>query len=158
MITTQIFRIVFICIFALLTHAVFNIGPNFGLSKQIQYPLIIGITPYVISKLPLLSTKDLMTSGIQPLMSLTFLLLCTIGAQHLVREIKLSNQKDIISTYIKDSEPLAIQGFKFERDFVFVLIIVLIAETIFQGLTARNKYSQLEKALLRALEKYHGKK
>ena len=158
MITTQIFRIAFICIFALLTHALFNIGPDFGLSKQIQYPLIIAITPYVISKLPLLGTKDLMTSGTQPLVSLAFLLLCTIGAQYLVREIKQSNQNDIISKYVKDPEPLAIEGFKIERDFVFVLFIVLIAEILFQGLTARNKYNQMEKAMIRALEKYHGKK
>ena len=152
------FRVAFICTFALLTHALFNIGPDFGLSKQIQYPMIIAITPYIISKLPLLGTKDLMTSGVQPLVSLTFLILCTIGVQYLVREIKSSTQNDQISKYIKDPKPLAIQGFKIERDFVFVLVSVLAAEILFQSLVSQNKHTQMEKALLRALEKYHGKK
>jgi hypothetical protein len=151
----QLFRVSFIIIFALLTHALFNISPSFGLSKQIQYPLIIGLTPYLISKLPLLGTKDLMIQGVQPLVSMTFLILCTIIIQYVVKEISQNSQMDFLSVYIKDEKPLRIEGFEIKKDFIVVLFVVIISEFIFQGIVSANEYSRLEKALLRALAKFH---
>jgi hypothetical protein len=151
----QLFRVSFIIIFALLTHALFNVSPSFGLSKQIQYPLIIALTPYLISKLPLLGTKDLMMKGIQPLVSMTFFIICTIIVQYIVKEISQNSQLDFLSIYIKDKKPLRIEGFEIKRDFIVVLIVVMISEFIFQGIISANEYDRLEKALLRALTKFH---
>lgn len=154
----QIFRLSFITVFALLTHALFNISPNFGLSKQLQYPLIIAFTPYLISKLPLLGTKDLMTKGVQPLVSMTFFLLCTIVVQYVVKEISQNKQMDILSKYIKDKEPLRISGFEIKRDFIVILAVVLSSEFLFQEIVAQKEANKLEDIVYRALTRYHEKK
>lgn len=145
-------------LFALLTHAFFNISPDLGLSKQIQYPLIIALTPYIISKLPLLGTKSLMMKGVQPLISMVFLTISSVIVQYVVKEIKNNSQKDPLSTYIKNKEPMRVEGFEIKRDFVFVLVMVLICEFIFQGIVSVNESNKMEKAMLRALSKFHGKK
>jgi hypothetical protein len=145
-------------IFALLTHALFNINSAFSLNKHIQYPLIIAFTPYLISKLPLLGTRNLMVKGIQPLISTAFLLICTIVVQYIVKEMKTIKQTDFLSLYLKDEKKLRVQGFEIKRDFLVVLIIVLLSEFGFQSIVSANEYDKLEKALLRALAKYHEKK
>lgn len=152
------FRILLIAIFAILTQSLFNVSHSFAVSKQIQYPLIIALTPYLISKLPILGTKNLMSAGVQPLMSLVFMIICTIIIQYVVKEIKNSKQVDFLSTYIKDDDPIAFGSMKVERDFIVILILVLVCEFIFQKFAARSKHNELEKVVLSALTKFHGKK
>jgi hypothetical protein len=156
--STQVFRILFIAFFAILAQSLFNVSNVLSLSKQIQYPLIIALTPYLISKLPLLGTKNLMSTGVQPLLSLVFMTICTVVIQYIMKEIKSSSQVDFLSKYIKDEEPLRIGDIKIEKDFVVILSFVLLSELIFQSVGQQNKYTKLEDAMLRALKKFHGKK
>ena len=155
---TQVFRILLIAVFAVLIQSLFNISNSFGLSKQIQYPLIIALTPYLIAKLPVLGTKNLMSSGAQPLMSLVFMVICTIIIQYVVKEIKSSSQMDFLSSYLKDDEPLGIGSLQIQRDFIVILCGVLFCELLFQKVASRKKYNELEKVVLSALTKFHGKK
>ena len=155
--TTQLLRILFIAFFAMLIQSVFNVSNMVSLSKQIQYPLIIAFTPYLISKIPLLGTKDLMKTGTQPLLSLVFMVICTIVIQYIAKEIKGSSQTDFLSKYVQDDEPLTIGNLTIQKDFIVVLAFVLISELLFQAVARRNKSSKLEEAMIRALKKYHGK-
>lgn len=153
---TQLFRIGLIAISAILIHSIFNLHPIVSLSEQIQYPLIIGITPYFISKLPILGTRNLMASGTQPLIALTFMILSTIVIQFISRQIKYSKQTDWLSEYIKKEE-FDLNGFKIKSDFLFVLTFVLLSEFLFQMISSRKKKQDLENIVIRALKKYHGK-
>lgn len=155
---TQVFRIFLIAMFAVLIQSLFNISNSFALSKQMQYPLIIALTPYLISKLPVLGTKNLMSSGAQPLVSLVFMVICTIVIQYVVKEIKGSSQMDFLSSYLKDNEPISIGSLQIQRDFIVILGVVLFGELLFQKLASKKKFNELEKVVLSALTKFHSKK
>ena len=146
-------------VFALIVHSLFNISNLFDISDQIQYPLVIAITPYIISKLPLLGTKDLMTQGAQPLLSLIFLILCTIGVQYITKQIKTNSQNDFLSKFLKEKKYVSYKGFKVKRETLNPkLAVVLLSEFIFQSLVSKNEHDKLEKTLLKVLTKFHGKK
>lgn len=155
---TQVFRIFLIAMFAVLIQSLFNISNSFALSKQMQYPLIIAVTPYLISKLPVLGTKNLMSSGAQPLVSLVFMVICTIVIQYVVKEIKGSSQMDFLSSYLKNNEPISIGSLQIQRDFIVILGVVLFGELLFQKLASKKKFNELEKVVLSALTKFHSKK
>ena len=155
---TQLLRIFLIAAFAVLIQSLFNISNTFALSKQIQYPLIIALTPYAIAKLPVLGTKNLMSSGAQPLVSLVFMVICTIVIQYVVKEIKDSSQMDFLSSYLKDDEPLGIGSLQVQKDFIVILSVVLLCELLFQKVASQKKYNELEKVVLSALAKFHEKK
>lgn len=155
---TQVFRIFLIAMFAVLIQSLFNISNSFALSKQMQYPLIIALTPYLISKLPVLGTKNLMSSGAQPLVSLVFMVICTIVIQYVVKEIKGSSQMDFLSSYLKNNEPISIGSLQIQRDFIVILGVVLFGELLFQKLASKKKFNELEKVVLSALTKFHSKK
>lgn len=156
--TTQLIRSLLIAIFAILIHSVFNISKNVSLSAQIQYPLIVAITPFVISKIPLLGTRDLMAAGGQPFMSLLFMVCSTVLMQYLIEEIKKNNQNDFLSTYLKNDTPLQFGQLEIQRDFVILIAFVLFLDFFYQLYNKNQKYKTMEKVVLRALAKFHGKK
>ena len=139
---------------ALMIHMIMNVtNPNL-INNKIEIPLILIITPFVISKIPLLGTKSLMESGMQPLMAT----LVTVGISFMVylmvKEIKDSKQGDPLSTFLNESEYFTIGGMKVNREFLVTITIVLIIEMGLQQLYLRRKGKLEEDKIIKALSKF----
>ena len=148
--------IIFAC---MLFQSFFNYTKYFNVPSSIQCPLIISLTPYILTIIPVLGLSDIIKSNI---FSLAFLIIATIIIQTtIIDNIKNKDDDDYISTFINEKET-SINQFSIKNDFIVLLLLVMFSEFFFQYHISSYLTSQEEKrwerSVLKALETFHKKK
>ena len=143
-----------LCI-ALLLHVLSNfntLAPNL-----VMYPIILAISPYMVSKLPLLGTKSLMETGIQPLFSLLLISGFAVFGTILVDFIK-NSENNKIGIFLQSLKPVNVGPVQIQPEFVIVSVLTLFLELLFQEMyfkkKVRDEKKQLETVLERVLAKF----
>lgn len=139
---------------ALMLHMIMNAANPDLINNKIEIPLILVITPFVISKIPLLGTKSLMESGMQPLMATLVTVAVSFMVYLMVKEIKASKQADPLSKFLNETDYFTIGGMKVNREFMVTITIVLIIEMGLQQLYLSRKGKQDEDKIFKALTKF----
>lgn len=157
----QLIRIALILFSCLIFQSLFNYSDYFDISERIQYPIIVTLTPYILSKyLPLLGIDDILKSKFS-LYSTIFLFFATIVVQAVVSEMAKSKQNDVITNTLKDEETKFLV-FNFKTNFILILSIVLFLELVFSRIlesnAQKNENNHLEKIILKALSKHNSMK
>uniref|UniRef100_A0A6C0F7Y3 Uncharacterized protein n=1 Tax=viral metagenome TaxID=1070528 RepID=A0A6C0F7Y3_9ZZZZ len=148
-----LYFVITMVIYGLMNYLNFNL-----VSSEIESLVVIGIMPMIINRIPIPGLKQLMMSGMQPMLSFVIVMGMSFIVMTILKYIKKSKSNDEFSKFL-NGEDIEIGMMKFDRIFMMTLIIVIILEYVMQrGMMRYQKNVQnknMEKVVIRSLEKFY---
>ena len=146
----------------ILNGSVESLAPN-ALTDVVKFPILVALSPLLVSRLPLMGTKALVDNavGMQPIFSMLLMIGLSIAVHFVIREIRSSDQTDVLSRFVKDENHMSIGKFKISREFFLVILSTVFFDGIVQyAMKHRTQAKQkqlIENAVVRGMEKYFKK-
>ena len=126
---TLVIRNLVILFASLFIHMTLHNIPYLKITQSLfALPVIILLTPIVISRLPIMGTTNLMKSGIMPLFSSVLLVGLAFGYT-LLMDIVKKHQNDPLHKILK---PYSVGSFTFQGEVIFILSAVVLTELLIQ--------------------------
>ena len=146
----------------ILNGSVESLAPNV-LANVVKFPIIVALAPLLVSRLPLMGTKALIDNavGMQPIFSMLLMIGLSFAVHFVIREIRSSDQTDILSRFVKDEDHMSIGVFKISREFFIVILSTVFFDGVAQyAMKYRTQAKQkqiIENAVVRGMDKYFKK-
>ena len=145
-------------VIAIVIHGLMNNLKFKLVSSEIESLIIIGIIPIVLNIIPIPGLKQLMMSGMQPMLSFVMVMAMSFIIMTMLKYIKQGKSDDEFTKFLNEGD-IEIGIMKFNRVIMITLILAIIMEYVMQmGMMRYKKNVQnknMENVVMKSLEKFY---